>query len=85
MKLSEMKNIGKTLEDMLQQVDIKDSDDLKAIGSVEATMRLQLTDQACFNKLYALEGTIQDIRWHGLSKSHRQFIKDQYIKRTSRG
>lgn len=83
MKLSQMKNIGKALEDMLILVGIEDSDTLLSLGSVEATKRLGLDDQVCFNKLYALEGAIQDVRWHQLSKEHRQYLKEAYLNRQS--
>lgn len=81
MKLSEMPNIGKTLEGMLNNVGIEDSEDLVAVGSIEAVARLQLTDDACLSKLFAIEGAIQGVRWHGLPKELRDSLKDDYYRR----
>jgi len=32
----------------------------------------------CINMLYALEGAIQGIRWHGLSKERKLELKEYY-------
>lgn len=76
MKLSEMKNIGKNLEQMLMDAGIKDSEMLKEIGTLEAANRLK--NDMCYNKLYALEGAILDVRWHNLSKEHKSELKRAY-------
>jgi len=81
-KLSEMINIGKELEKMLIGVGINTPQDLVEIGSVEATKRLKLKGVACYNKLYALEGAIRDMRWHGLSKLDKENLKEAYNKET---
>lgn len=74
--LSNMPNIGTTLEEKLMQVEIKDADDLKNIGSKEAFIKLKLVDPtACFNTLCALEGAIEDIRWHHLSQEKKSDLK----------
>lgn len=78
MRLSEMKNIGKALEQLLIQVGIETPEDLIRIGSIEATKRLKLEGVACYNKLFALEGAILDTRWHNLSKDELQLLKNKY-------
>lgn len=78
MKLSEMLNIGPRLEKMLNNVDIHNSDELIEVGSVEAIKRLNIEDNACFNKLYALEGAIRGMRWHDLTNEDKEQLKMQY-------
>jgi len=77
-KLSDMVNIGKELEKMLINVDINTPKELIEAGSVEVTKRLKLEGIACYNKLYAIEGAIRDIRWHGISKDERAKLKEEY-------
>lgn len=78
MKLSELPNIGKELERLLNEVNIYSSEDLVEVGSIEAVYRLKLNGNACYNKLYAIEGAIQNTRWHNLSKEYRDYLKEQY-------
>jgi DNA transformation protein and related proteins len=77
--LSKMPNIGKTLADKLKTVGINTPDDLKNTGSEDTFIRLKTVDQgACINMLYALEGAIQDIRWHNLDKGKMHEMKEFY-------
>lgn len=74
--LSELPNIGKTLESKLQQVGINTPEDLVNAGSESALLRIRAHDQtACFNMLCALEGAIQGIRWHNLSPERKDELK----------
>lgn len=74
--LTKMPNIGKTLADCLIEVDINSAQELKEIGSKEAFVRLKLRDaDSCYNKLCALEGAIQGIRWHHLSSETKEDLK----------
>jgi len=68
--LTDLPNIGKTLADKLNIIGIKTKQDLKDIGSENAIIRIATIENsgACINMLYALEGVIQGIRWHGLDK-----------------
>lgn len=75
MKLSDMPNIGKTLERQLINSDITSPEALVELGSVEAIRRLGLSGPTCYNKLYALEGAIRGIRWHDISKEDREALK----------
>ncbi len=78
MKLIEMINIGKSLSDELITVGLKDSEDLIRAGSIGAVTLLGYKTTTCSNKLYALEGAIQGIRWHELPKDLRKELLDEY-------
>ena len=75
MELCKAPNIGKVLETQLNQIGINSVEELREIGSIEAVIRLNTIDKSCYNKLYALEGAIQGIRWHQLSKEFREQLK----------
>jgi DNA transformation protein len=76
-QLSELPNIGKELEKLLQQVGINTPGELKNIGSFKAFQLIHAVDPtACLSKLSALEGAIQGIRWHKLDESTRQQLKE---------
>ena len=76
-KLSDMPNIGSILEKLLIDVDIESPERLKEIGSREAFTRIKVVDNsACLNKLYALEGAVQGMRWHSLSQGCKDDLKE---------
>jgi len=78
--LSDLPNIGKTLEKKLIEVGITTPQELKNTGSENALLQIRAIDEtACFNMLCALEGAIQGIRWHGLSKERKEELK-QFLK-----
>ncbi len=75
--LTLLPNIGKTLEDKLNNVGVHTPDDLKKIGSENALIKIRTVDQsACFNMLCALEGAIQGIRWHNLPDERKEELKE---------
>lgn len=76
--LSDTVNIGKVLSEQLQQVGINTIDKLREVGSENALIRLQsaASEGVCLSKLYALEGAIQNIRWHNLSEERKLELKD---------
>jgi len=77
MKLNELPNIGKTLEQKLTEVGITNPEQLKETGAENAFLRLAVEDKsACYNMLCALEGAIQGIRWHQLSKERKNELKE---------
>lgn len=78
MELIEMKNIGQVLADELKEVGIKNSEDLIKVGSIGAMLRLNVSYDTCSNKLYALEGAIQGIRWHDLPSELRSELLKLY-------
>jgi len=76
-KLTQMPNIGKVVAEKLCQVGITTPEELKAIGSEQAFIRLQTIDEtACFSMLQGLEGAIQGIRWHNLPKERKEELKE---------
>jgi len=78
-ELSKLPNIGKVLEEQLNEVGINTIDDLINNGSKESWLKIKkIDDSACINRLMALEGAIQNIRWHDLSKNDKKNLKDFY-------
>lgn len=74
--LSDLPNIGKELESLLQESGIKSIEQLKELGAERVFMQLDLKNKsACINKLLAIEGAIQGIRWHGLDKYRKEELK----------
>ena len=75
-----MPNIGKTLAAKLEFIGIRDNQKLKEVGSENAIIKIATIEEsgACINMLYALEGAIQGIRWHGLDKGRKQELKEFY-------
>lgn len=78
--LSESPNIGSTLADLLDEIGITHQEELVEMGSTEAIMQLASIDRnrICLLMLYALEGAVQGIRWHGLSQVRKDELKDFY-------
>jgi len=78
-ELQKLNNIGKELEKQLNDVGIFTYDDLIDCGSYEAWLKIKEIDpSACINRLMALEGAIQNIRWHDLSDEDKKHLKDFY-------
>ena len=78
-ELSNLPNIGKVVEKQLNDVGINTVDELIDIGSKEAWLKIKEVDEsACLNRLMALEGAIQNIRWHDLSLEDKKNLKEFY-------
>ena len=78
-ELSKLPNIGKVLENQLNDVGINTVDDLIDHGSKEAWFKIkEVDDSACLNRLMALEGAIQNIRWHNLSDEDKDDLRSFY-------
>ncbi|QSX05721.1 TfoX/Sxy family protein [Sedimentibacter sp. zth1] len=78
-ELSKLPNIGKTLETQLVQVGIETTQQLKQIGSKQAWLSIKAIDpSACYNRLCALEGAIQGVRWYYLSDDTKKELKEFY-------
>jgi DNA transformation protein len=76
-QLSELPNIGKELENLLNQVGINTVDELKNIGSCKVFQLIHAIDSsACYSKLCALEGAIQGIRWHKLDTDSKLRLRE---------
>lgn len=77
--LSDLPNIGKVVEQQLNEVGIMNENDLRVVGSREAWLRiLSIDPSACYNRLCALEGAIQGIRWHDLDDMTKIELKQFY-------
>lgn len=71
--LETLPNIGKVLARQLELVGINTPLDLKQVGAENAFIKLATIDEsACINMLYALEGAIQEIRWHHLPAARKK-------------
>ena len=78
-ELSKLPNIGKVVEKQLNDVGINTVDELIDIGIKEAWLKIKEVDEsACLNRLMALEGAIQNIRWHNLSEEDKKNLKEFY-------
>lgn len=72
-------NIGKVLKEKLLEAGISSLEELKSTGSEQAFLRIRTlhdSEDGCINMLYALEGAIQGIRWHGLPKERKAELKE---------
>ncbi|MCY3413034.1 MAG: TfoX/Sxy family protein [Candidatus Heimdallarchaeota archaeon] len=77
--LRDLPNIGDKLADELLAIGITSFDELADLGAVEVFIRLvDKKGDGCYNKLYALEGAIQQIRWHNLTKEEKDTLKLRY-------
>lgn len=66
-------NIGEETETKLIKVGIDSIEKLEKVGCQQAFLLIQTIDPgACLNLLYALEGAIEGIRWHDLSREKKQ-------------
>jgi len=78
-ELAYLHNIGTEVEKQLNQVGIETCEQLQTIGSRQAWLQIRAIDpSACCNRLYALEGAIQGIRWHNLSPESKKELKEFY-------
>ena len=76
-ELSKLPNIGKKLEEQLNEVGIYTFEELKKAGSKQVWLDIKAIDSsACYNRLCALEGALQGIRWHNLSEEIKCELKN---------
>lgn len=72
-----MPNIGKVAAERLREIGIETPDQLRAVGSKEALLRLRERDSgACLSMLCGLEGAIQGVRWHDLPEEKKRELKE---------
>ena len=65
-------NLGKEIVKQLNMIGIETFEQLTELGSEKTFVKLKALDESsCINKLYALEGAIQGIRWHQLTKERK--------------
>ncbi len=69
---AKMRNIGPKSAAWLRQVGLRTQEDLVAVGSVEAFMRVKRAGfRPSLNLLYALEGALLDCHWQQLPEERR--------------
>lgn len=78
-ELSKLPNIGPAVESQLNQVGITTFEELKAIGTKEAWLRIQSIDEsACIHRLLALEGAIRGMKKTELPGDVKMDLKTFY-------
>ena len=77
--VKDLPNIGPVLARELQNVGIHTLADLQAVGSAHALYKIRgISGQGCMNMLYALEGAIQQIRWHFLEDFQKEHARKAF-------
>lgn len=80
-ELSNQPNIGASVERQLNEVGIFNLEELKAVGSKAAWLKIQAVDSsACIHRLLALEGAIRGIKKTLLPPEEKAALKDFYQK-----
>lgn len=76
--IEELPYIGKTLAEKLKYIGVTNELELVELGSENAIIKIATLENngARLNMLYALEGAIQGIRWHGLAEDRKQELKE---------
>ena len=78
-ELAKLPNIGKVLEEQLNQAGITTYEELKEIGSRQAWLKIKaMDDTACLHRLYSLEGAILGIKKTELDAETTADLKDFY-------
>ncbi|WMW22861.1 TfoX/Sxy family protein [Methanolobus mangrovi] len=78
--LVKLPNIGKKIEEQLEQVGVETPAELAKLGSRKVFERIMTIDEtSCINKLYALEGAILGMRWHDLPENEKMALKEYYL------
>ncbi|MDD6070830.1 MAG: TfoX/Sxy family protein [Clostridiales bacterium] len=78
-ELSKLPNIGKVVEEQLNQVGIFTEEELKSAGAEQAWLKIQQIDEsACIHRLLALEGAIQGVKKTLLPDERKLELKDFY-------
>jgi len=79
--LIKLPNIGVSVEEKLLRCKIKTPKQLKKLGSKKALEKIARLgrENISLTLLYALEGAIQNIRWHYLSEEVKQELKEFYV------
>ena len=76
MELTKLPNIGPELARQLNEVDIRDSEELKELGAEMACLRMKAGGlDVCFHKLTALEGAVQGVRKTQLTAERRAELR----------
>lgn len=75
-KLVVLPNMGVKLEEQLIVAGIDTPEQLRALGSHEAWLRLRRIDPTVsLTRLYALEGAVRGVRWHLLDEDTKRELR----------
>lgn len=78
-ELSNLPNIGKVVEQQLNEVGIYTYEELKTLGAEQAWLKIQEIDaSACIHRLLALEGAICGRKKTLLPKERKEELKEYY-------
>lgn len=78
-ELSKLPNIGKVVEEQLNQVGIETAEQLREIGSKQAWLKiLAIDDSACIHRLLALEGAVRGVKKTDLPADVKEELKEFY-------
>ena len=78
-ELSKLPNIGKVVEEQLNQVGIVTEEDLRTTGAEQAWLRIQQIDEsACIHRLMALEGAVRGVKKTMLPDDVKADLKEFY-------
>lgn len=76
MELQALPNIGPELARLLNEVEVRDSEQLRELGTELVFLRLKAKDPtACFHKLTALEGAVQGIKKSQISPERKAQLR----------
>jgi len=78
--LTKLPNIGKILAENLIRIGVANLNDLKNKGTERIILELLTVPNngVCINMVYAIEGAIQGIRWHGLESDRKKELLKFY-------
>lgn len=78
-ELAKLPNIGKVVEEQLNQTGIFTEEDLKSAGAKNAWLKIQGIDEsACIHRLLALEGAIRGVKKTELPEDVKADLKEFY-------
>lgn len=78
-ELSKLPNIGKIVEEQLNQTGIMTIEQLVATGAEQAWLNIQKMDaSACIHRLLALEGAIREIKKSEIPQERKAALKEFY-------
>ena len=85
-ELTSLPNIGAVVAEKLRAAGVTTPQQLKALGSVEAALRIRTLaarpeDVPCASMLSGLEGAIRGVRWHAIPKHERDALWQRYQAR----
>ncbi|HHG90966.1 MAG TPA: hypothetical protein ENJ90_10895 [Devosia sp.] len=76
-KISQMRNLGPAMERMLAEIDIRNEDDLREKGAIDAWHQLRFVfgKRISLVALYAMHASLEDRLWQDVSKQEKARLK----------